>query len=508
MDRNGNLWAWWATRTAAARRRRHRLAPRLGARRRRLRRPARRRVARSPRSTRCARRGVAPATPVAVANFADEEGARFGVACAGSRLITGALDRRRGPARCATRDGVTLAEAMARAGRDPDASAATPSALRRHRRVRRAARRAGPGAGRPRPPVGGRPRAIWPHGRWRFDFAGEANHAGTTRLADRRDPMLTLRAHRAGRAQGGRGWHGARGHLRQGRRSSPTAPTRSPRGRGLARRPRRRRGDRCDALVDRDRAAADERADRDGDDLDVARESLTADRRVRPRPARPVWRALAAPARRRPADRRRARRRHPAPAGVPTAMLFVRNPTGVSHSPGRVRRRRRLPGRRRGARRRAAELAGDSPTQPTLTYWLRARAWLGRRPSDRADVLIEVGRRPDHRRDARRRRAPAADADRLPGLTLPGLANAHSHAFHRALRGRTQAGRRHVLDLARARCTRSPTGSTPDTYLDAGPRGLRRDGAGRHHRGRRVPLPAPRAGRRAVRRPERDGRRR
>jgi formiminoglutamate deiminase len=29
---------------------------------------------------------------------------------------------------------------------------------------------------------------------------------------------------------------------------------------------------------------------------------------------------------------------------------------------------------------------------------------------------------------------------RLPGLTLPGLANAHSHAFHRALRGATQVG--------------------------------------------------------------------
>ena len=28
-----------------------------------------------------------------------------------------------------------------------------------------------------------------------------------------------------------------------------------------------------------------------------------------------------------------------------------------------------------------------------------------------------------------------------PGLTLPGLANCHSHAFHRALRGRTQRGR-------------------------------------------------------------------
>jgi formiminoglutamate deiminase len=33
--------------------------------------------------------------------------------------------------------------------------------------------------------------------------------------------------------------------------------------------------------------------------------------------------------------------------------------------------------------------------------------------------------------------APPRDARRLSGLVLPGLANAHSHAFHRALRGRT-----------------------------------------------------------------------
>ncbi|MET7417462.1 formimidoylglutamate deiminase [Dactylosporangium sp. NPDC005555] len=33
------------------------------------------------------------------------------------------------------------------------------------------------------------------------------------------------------------------------------------------------------------------------------------------------------------------------------------------------------------------------------------------------------------------------DAVRLPGVTLPGFANAHSHAFHRALRGRTHGGR-------------------------------------------------------------------
>jgi formiminoglutamate deiminase len=35
---------------------------------------------------------------------------------------------------------------------------------------------------------------------------------------------------------------------------------------------------------------------------------------------------------------------------------------------------------------------------------------------------------------------PPGDVERLPGLTLPGLANSHSHAFQRALRGRTQGG--------------------------------------------------------------------
>src|SRR6185312_10909624 len=34
--------------------------------------------------------------------------------------------------------------------------------------------------------------AIRPHGRWRYELPGEANHAGTTLLADRRDPMLAM----------------------------------------------------------------------------------------------------------------------------------------------------------------------------------------------------------------------------------------------------------------------------------------------------------------------------
>ena len=35
---------------------------------------------------------------------------------------------------------------------------------------------------------------------------------------------------------------------------------------------------------------------------------------------------------------------------------------------------------------------------------------------------------------------PPAGATHLAGLTLPGLANAHSHAFHRVLRGRSEKG--------------------------------------------------------------------
>ena len=86
----------------------------------------------------------------------------------------------------------------------------------------------------------------------------------------------------------------------------------------------------------------------------------------------------------------------------------------------------------------------------------------------------------------------------------PGLANAHSHAFQRALRGRTHAGegsfwtwREQMYELAGA--------LDPDSLLRALARRVRRDGAGRDHVRRRVPLPAPRAGRHALRRPERDG---
>ncbi len=55
--------------------------------------------------------------------------------------------------------------------------------------------------------------SIWPHGRFRFTFGGEANHAGTTLMEDRHDPMLTyamtaLAANKQARLAGARATFG------------------------------------------------------------------------------------------------------------------------------------------------------------------------------------------------------------------------------------------------------------------------------------------------------------
>jgi formiminoglutamate deiminase len=65
-------------------------------------------------------------------------------------------------------------------------------------------------------------------------------------------------------------------------------------------------------------------------------------------------------------------------------------------------------------------------------------AWLGG-PSATPSVLIEVVDGVIRSVETGAARPPAAI--RLAGLTLPGFANAHSHAFHRALRGRTEGDR-------------------------------------------------------------------
>jgi formiminoglutamate deiminase len=57
-----------------------------------------------------------------------------------------------------------------------------------------------------------------------------------------------------------------------------------------------------------------------------------------------------------------------------------------------------------------------------------------------------------------------AGLTRLPGLTLPGLANAHSHAFHRALRGATQVGLG-TFWTWREQMYQVAASLDPDTYL-------------------------------------------
>jgi formiminoglutamate deiminase len=70
------------------------------------------------------------------------------------------------------------------------------------------------------------------------------------------------------------------------------------------------------------------------------------------------------------------------------------------------------------------------------TSYVLERAWID--GEVREGVLVEIE---DGRFTAVTPSAPSGDAIPLAGLTIPGLANCHSHAFHRALRGRTQRGR-------------------------------------------------------------------
>jgi beta-ureidopropionase / N-carbamoyl-L-amino-acid hydrolase len=134
--------------------------------------------------------GFRPARPIGVVCFADEEGARFGVACTGSRLLTGTLDAdwARG---LRDADGTTMGEAVRSAGLDPTLLGRDDEALARVGQFVELHVEQGRGlvhAGR----AVGVASAIWPHGRWRVHLAGRGDHAGTTALADRADPMLDL----------------------------------------------------------------------------------------------------------------------------------------------------------------------------------------------------------------------------------------------------------------------------------------------------------------------------
>ncbi len=275
-------------------------------------------------------RGKAPVRPLAVAAFCEEEGARFGVACLGSRLLAGAIEPARARA-LADSGGATFAGAMTAAGQDPAALGPDQALV------------AGIGAyvelhieqGRALADLGaaiGVAERIWPHGRWRLTFTGRADHAGTTRLGDRRDPMLAAAATILA-ARGAAARHGALTTVGKliAEPGAVNAISSSVTAWLDARAPDEAR---LHAVVDDVLTQARTAAVAHGVDLGSAQESVTPavdfDAALRDR----MVATLAAAGIRAPVLPTGAG--HDAgvlAARVPAGMLFVRNPTGVSHSP-------------------------------------------------------------------------------------------------------------------------------------------------------------------------------
>ena len=266
--------------------------------------------------------GLRPNRPIGVVNFADEEGARFGVACAGSRMITGALTPDRALS-LVDRDGLTMAEALRSAGRRPDTIGRDPEALRRIGSFVELHIEQGRGLVDLAQPVA-IGTDIWPHGRWRLDFAGVANHAGTTAMADRHDAMIplaetVLAARRAALAEGCLATVGRTDVRPGGVNAVPSFATGWLDARGPD-----------EDAVRRTVAAITAVADAAGGG-EIREESWTPLTRFDPDLITRVSAVLPG------APRLATGAGHDAgilaSAGIPAVMIFVRNPTGVSHSP-------------------------------------------------------------------------------------------------------------------------------------------------------------------------------
>jgi formiminoglutamate deiminase len=105
-----------------------------------------------------------------------------------------------------------------------------------------------------------------------------------------------------------------------------------------------------------------------------------------------------------------------------------------------------------------------------VTTLLLAHALVGGRVEDDVEVTVEDGVvtrivSPDSTGRFPQLDGPGPPTQRVPGITLPGLANCHSHAFHRALRARTQ-GQRGSFWTWREQMYRLAEELTPDTYKD------------------------------------------
>lgn len=262
--------------------------------------------------------GVQPTRRLGVAAFVEEEGSRFGRACLGSRLAVGATAWA-DAAELTDRDGVRLGDVIE--GGESRLLDGVATYVELHVEQ-------GRGLIDLDAPVGVHD-AIWPHGRYRYDIAGRADHAGTTRMEDRVDPMLTfattaLAAAEQARTSGQRATFGRIDVRPNGTNAVPShvaawLDARAESDAALA------------ALVGEIERRATEHAGRDGTVVTVTPESVSGevafDVALRDALAGRLGGVPILP----------TQAGHDAgilqAAGIPTAMLFVRNPTGVSHSP-------------------------------------------------------------------------------------------------------------------------------------------------------------------------------
>jgi N-carbamoyl-L-amino-acid hydrolase len=267
--------------------------------------------------------GYVPARSIGVSVFVEEEGSRFGLACLGSRLAVGAVSWERAR-ELKGRDGVFLAEAMSSAGLvdEPGSSLLDQVGTFVELHVEQGRDLVDRGA------AIGVASGIWPHGRYRYEFRGAADHAGTTRMEDRADPMLTyamtaLAANKQARLAGERATFGRLEVAPNSTNSVPSAVTAWLDARAST-------ATSLEDLVGAIERQASDRAARDGTSLAVTPESVSGAVSFDPVLASGIaepqgWPVIPTAA------------GHDAgilsAAGIPTAMLFVRNPTGISHSP-------------------------------------------------------------------------------------------------------------------------------------------------------------------------------
>ncbi|MDX6565328.1 MAG: beta-ureidopropionase / N-carbamoyl-L-amino-acid hydrolase [Gaiellales bacterium] len=269
-----------------------------------------------------------PRRPLAVGCMVDEEGPRFDAAIFGSRILCGELEIEPLLARV-DRDGHALGELAAARGVTPASLASAPSWLGRialwlEVHVEQGAALVDV------PAALGIASGLAPRERWRATFAGAANHAGTTPMAGRRDALVAAARVVLAAETLARGEPGAVATV--GRiDATPGASNVIPGGATLTLDVRARAGEALARVRDGVFAAA---GASDGVTVRWSRESADPgslfDGELRATLTRAAAAAGVA------AGDLWAYAGHDAGVlarHVPAAMLFVRNPTGVSHHP-------------------------------------------------------------------------------------------------------------------------------------------------------------------------------